>query len=290
MINVKSKQPIKKLNRALKGANQMQVFIETAKTCMTLLILTYASWSDYKTREVSNNLWILFAPPAFALTFAELYLFDFSALPFFGLCFGLTAAFAIILFYAGGFGGADAKALMCLALAIPFYPREVFEPISGEVSPFMRLFFPLTVFSNSVMLAALTAAYLLTYNFLWRQKTGKALFEGEQRNASLGKKILVLITGYKVSVEKLKEKWHIYPLEDVEKTEKGIRRKLVVLPKDEGRDAMVERLENAAKNGEIQDKVWATPGLPMLIFMTVGLVIALLYGDMVWSLIRFLLE
>ncbi|MBX5321461.1 MAG: A24 family peptidase C-terminal domain-containing protein [Candidatus Bathyarchaeota archaeon] len=267
----------------------MQALIEAAKTCLTLFFLFYASWSDYKTREVSNSVWILLAPPAFALTFAEFLLFDFSALPFFGLCFGLTTAFAVILFYAGGFGGADAKALMCLALALPFYPMKLLIPFSGEVSPFMQMFFPLTVFSNSVMLAALMAVYLLAHNLLWRQRTGKALFEGEQQNESLGKKILVLITGYKVSVERLKEKWHLYPLEDVEKTEDGTKRKLVLLPKDESRNAIVERLEKAVQAGEIKERVWATPGLPMLIFMTVGLVIALFYGDMVWILISFLL-
>ncbi|MEM1589370.1 MAG: A24 family peptidase C-terminal domain-containing protein [Candidatus Bathyarchaeia archaeon] len=259
------------------------------KIVLSMAVLLYASWSDYRTREVSNNVWIIFAPPAFALTFAELFLFDFSALPFFGLCFGLTAAFAIILFYAGGFGGADAKALMCLALALPFYPQELFSPFSGEISPFMRMFFPLTVFSNAIMLAALTAVYLLVHNLAWRWKTGKALFEDEQKSESIGKKILVLLTGYKVSFWKVKEKWHLYPLEDVERTQDGVKRRLVVFPKDEGRNAVVERLEEAVKNGEIPEKVWATPGLPMLIFMTAGLVIALFYGDMVWGIVRFLL-
>jgi len=265
------------------------MLIEASKVCMSLFFLIYASWSDYKTREVSNSVWVVFAPLAFALTFAEFFLFDFSALPYFGLCFALTSAFAIILFYAGGFGGADAKALMCLALALPFYPQEIFSPFSGDFSPFMRMFFPLTVFSNAVVLAALTAVYILIYNFVWRWKTGKPFFEGEQKSESVGKKILVLLTGYKVSVWKVKAKWHLYPLEDVEKTQNGIKRKLVVFPKDEGRDAIVERLEEAVKNGEIPEKVWATPGLPMLIFITAGLVIALVYGDLVWNMIRFLL-
>ena len=267
----------------------MRMFIEALKICVVLPSLIYASWSDYKTREVSNNVWVVFAPPAFALTFAELLLFDFSALPYFGLCFALTSAFAIILFYAGGFGGADAKALMCLALALPFYPQEIFSPFSGEVSPFMRMFLPLTVFSNAVVLAALTAVFILIHNLLWRWKTGKPLFEGEQKSEFMAKKVLVLLTGYKVSIEEVKAKWHLYPLEDVEKTDNGIKRKLVVFPKDEGRNAMVERLEEAVKSGAIQEKVWATPGLPMLIFMTAGLIIALFYGDMVWNLIRFLL-
>jgi len=263
------------------------MLIEATKTCITLLSLFYASWSDYKTREVSNSVWILLAPPAFALTFAELFLFDSSALPFFGLCFGLTSAFAIILFYAGGFGGADAKALMCLALALPFYPSELLKPFMGEVSPIMNLFFPITVFSNSVILAALTAIYLLFHNILWRLKTGNQLFEGEQRKASIGKRLLVMATGYKVHIKKLKEKWHIYPLEDVENTEEGgIRRKLLVFPKDEGREAIVKRLEKAVETGEITEKVWATPGLPMLIFITAGLFLALVYGDVVWALVK----
>ncbi|MEM2385697.1 MAG: A24 family peptidase C-terminal domain-containing protein [Candidatus Bathyarchaeia archaeon] len=268
----------------------MQVLIEAVRFCLTLSVFLYASHCDYKTREVDNNVWILFAPLAFALTFTELFLFeDFSAMLFFSLSFGLTAIFAIILFYAGGFGGADAKALMCLALALPFYPRELFSPFSGEVSPFMDKFFPLTVFSNAVVLAALAAFYLLIRNLAWRWKTGVPLFEGEQRSASVGKKILVLLTGYKVSVWKVKEKWHLYPLEDVEKTQNGIKRKLVVFPRDEGRDAAVERLEEAVKNGDIPEKVWATPGLPMLVFITAGLVIALFYGDMVWNMVRFFL-
>jgi preflagellin peptidase FlaK len=263
--------------------------ITAAKIMLSLIFLAYASWSDYKTREVSNRVWLFYAPPAFALTFTELFLSDLSTLPFYGLCFGLTAAFAIILFYAGGFGGADAKALMCLALALPFYPQELLKPLSIQVSPTMQLLFPLAVFSNSILLAALTAIYMLIHNVLWHRKTGKPLFEGEQKNASIGRKILVLITSYKMSVKKLKEKWHIYPMEDLEKTENKAVRKIVVLPKDKERDAIVERLADAVKAGEIQDMVWATPGLPMLIFITVGLIIALVFGDMVWMLVSFFL-
>ncbi|MEM2688736.1 MAG: A24 family peptidase C-terminal domain-containing protein [Candidatus Bathyarchaeia archaeon] len=265
----------------------MQAFIEAAKIGLTTFFLFYASWSDYKTREVSNNVWILFAPPAFALTFSELFLFDFEMLPFYGLCFALTSAFAIILFYAGGFGGADAKALMCLALALPFYPSELLTPLLGETSPIMEMFFPAAVFSNSVILAALTAIYLLFHNILWRLKTGELLFEGEQRKASIGKRLLIMATGYKVHIRQLKEKWHVYPLEDVENTEEDeVRRKLLVLPKDEEREAIVKRLEKAVEAGKIREKVWATPGLPMLIFMTAGLVLALVCGDVVWALVR----
>ena len=270
----------------------MQIIFDTLRTATALLFLFYASWSDYKTREVSNTVWIFFAPLAFVLTFLEIYVYEFSELSLqlslYGMCFGLTAGFAIILFYSGGFGGADAKALMCLALALPFHPENLIKPFFVEPSPISQTFFPMTIFSNSVLLAAATAIYMLLRNIFWRQKTGKKLFE-RGHGESFGKKLLVLVTGYKIPIDKLKEKWHLYPLEDVENVENGLKRKLVLLPKDEGRDAIVERLSKAVENGKIQNTVWATPGLPMLIFITLGLVIALFFGDIVWICISFLL-
>ena len=261
-----------------------------ARVALCLSFLIYASWSDYKTREVDNTVWILSAPLAFTLTFLEIYFYDFSQLPLYGICFGLTATFAIILFYSGGFGGADAKALMCLALALPFFPfpESLFKPLL-EISPISQTFFPITAFSNSVLLAAATAVYMFLRNMFWHRKTGRKIFEKGLDKESLGKKILTLITGYKVSLSKLKQKWHLYPLEDVEEKEGEFRRKLVVIPKDEGRNAIVERLTKAVEAGKIQDTVWATPGLPMLIFITAGLIIALFFGDIVWTCIRLLL-
>jgi len=270
----------------------MKEMLEGLRISACLILFTYAAWSDYKTREVSNNLWILFAPLAFALTFTQLFLYEeTSTMLSYGISFGLTSAFALILFYSGGFGGADAKALMCLALALPFYPQNLFTPLSREISPISQTFFPMTVFSNSVLLAAFTAVIIFLYNIFWCLKKGNRLFEGDHKNESLGKKILVLITGYKVPIDKLKEKWHVYPLEDIEENaEKGAKRKLIVVPRDEGRTATVERLDKAVQAGAIQDRIWASPGLPMLIFITAGLIIALFFGDIVWICVRFLLR
>jgi preflagellin peptidase FlaK len=271
---------------------KVQTVLVITRTLLALVFLLYASFCDYKTREVSNTIWMVFAPLAFVLTFLEIYVCEFSELSLqlslYGMCFGLTAAFAIILFYSGGFGGADAKALMCLALALPFYPHNLIKPFFGKASPISQTFFPITIFSNSVLLAAATAIYMLVRNVFWRQKTGGKLFE-RGLGESFGKKLLVLVTGYKIPIDKLKEKWHLYPLEDIENGETGPKRKLVVLPKDEGREAIVKRLEEAVENGKIQNTVWATPGLPMLIFITAGLTIALLFGDIVWICISSLL-
>jgi prepilin signal peptidase PulO-like enzyme (type II secretory pathway) len=94
-----------------------------------------------------------------------------------------------------------------------------------------------------------------------------------------------------MSISKVKEKWHIFPLEDIENDMGNLKRKLVVVPHDddEGRVKIVERLSKAAEEGQIGDYVWATPGLPMLIFVTLGLIVALVLGDFVWLLVRFIL-
>ena len=268
----------------------MQTTIIAAKITLSLAFLLYASWSDYKTREVTNRVWAIYAPTALVLSLAEILLYEqelLSKLALFGLSFGVTAIFAIILFYSGGFGGADSKALMCIALALPFSTETLFTPIfTSGVSPLSQLFFPLTIFSNSVLFAAASGIYMILRNFLQSAKTGKKFFEGTLATESIGKKILVMVTGYKVSVTKLKEKWHVYPMEDI--NDAG-ERNLVVVPKDEGRNEIVERLSNAVDTGKISDYVWATPGLPMLIFITIGLIAALLFGDLVWILVSFVL-
>jgi preflagellin peptidase FlaK len=269
----------------------MQTTLIAAKVTLSIAFLLYASWRDYKTREVSNRVWAIYAPSALFLSLAELLIYDPSKLPFFGLSFGVTAAFAIILFYSGGFGGADSKALMCIALALPFSTETLFTPIiASGVSPLSQNIFPLTIFSNSVLFAAASGLYMLLRNLIQRVAAGEKLFEGTLATESIGKKILVMITGYKVSVAKLKEKWHVYPMEDVDDNgENQLKRKLVVVPRDEGRNEIVERLSKAVDTGKISDHVWATPGLPMLIFVTIGLIVALLFGDLVWILVSFVL-
>ena len=198
----------------------------------------------------------------------------------YGLSFAITSALAIAVFYAGGFGGADAKALMCIALALPVYPNHLLPQPPGFVSPL----FPITIFTNSVLLGALSVFYALSRNLLWKIRNRRGIFEGME-NESFGRKILALISGYKVKVSKL-EKGHLFPLEDVEVNDKGDKkRKLLVFPKYEEREEIITRVTENVKEERLDGGVWATPGLPLLIFVTAGLIIALAYGDIVWFLL-----
>ena len=217
-------------------------------------------------------------------------MFEHSMLPYFGLSFGVTTGIALLLFYAGGFGGADSKALMCIALALPFAPLALFTPLlGGAISPTSQVIFPITIFGNAVLFAAASGIYMILRNIVWHKKTKTKMFQGTLASESIGRKFVVLITGYKMSVAKVKEKWHIFPMEDLDDQFINLKRKLVIVPHNEGREKIVERLSKAAQEGKIDEYIWATPGLPMLIFVTLGLVVALVLGDFVWLLVKLVL-
>lgn len=264
----------------------VQIVLISLSIMVSIAVLSYASWRDYKCREVSNKVWAIYAPVALALTLLDLLLFAQADLLLFVLSFGVTAGIALLLFYSGGFGGADSKAMMCIALALPFAPITLLPPLITPASPTSQFIFPITIFGNAVLFAAASGIYMLLRNLIWHRKTKTKMFFGSLACESWGKKLVVLITGYKMDVNKLKEKWHIFPMEDVDDPYTDLNRKLVIVPKDEGRDKIVERLSNAVENGKIDHYVWATPGLPMLIFVTLGLVVALVCGDIVWLVVR----
>jgi preflagellin peptidase FlaK len=261
----------------------LNAILDAARIILSLSFLLYASWSDWKKREVSNRVWIVFAPLAFSLTLAQFVLLAQEPLLNYLISFAITSVMAVALFYAGAFGGADAKALMCIALALPSPIR-----LMSSVSLFLPIF-PFTVFSNAVLLAALTVVYALFRNFVWKVRAKAGLFAGFE-NESFLRKITVLITGYKVEPASLEKSPHSYPLEDIiAKENGGTERKLLAFPKDETRETIVSRILSASREGKIQKGVWVTPGLPLLIFITAGLIIALLVGDLVWIILRFFL-
>ena len=260
----------------------MEQIFDGIRIVLCLSFFIYASWSDYKTREVSNMVWAILAPSALALTSIQFFMFTPELLDIYALSFLITSAFSLILFYTGAFGGADAKALMCLSLALPSYPTHLLQQPYGIISPL----FPVTVFTNAVLLAALSVFYALVRNLLWKSRNKRGLFEGLEKE-SVGRKLLTLLCGYKVKVSQLEKVEHLYPLEDVYVNETGeSRRNLLVFPKDEEREEIVARILETAGEEKLEKEVWATLGLPMLIFITAGLIVALAYGDIVWILLR----
>lgn len=103
---------------------------------------------DFKTRKVSDRVWILFAPTGFALLFLQFFFTkEGSFLVISMLSVLIITGLSLVPSYRGVFDGADAKALIWLSIALPMYPSLVTSNI--KVS-FLLSIFPLAVLINAV--------------------------------------------------------------------------------------------------------------------------------------------
>jgi preflagellin peptidase FlaK len=124
--------------------------------------LFYASYLDIRDRRVPDKTWY----PMLAIGVpAALYLYLTIALTGrWGLVagyFALCAIFSLIFYLFAAknlFGGADAKALICIAACVPFFP---FAPLSGY--PPLG-FLPLSVLTNAVILNLAAPAGIFAMN------------------------------------------------------------------------------------------------------------------------------
>lgn len=49
---------------------------DAARTGLVVLFFLYSSWSDYKSREVSDKVWIILGPLSLALMLADILLYE----------------------------------------------------------------------------------------------------------------------------------------------------------------------------------------------------------------------
>lgn len=110
------------------------LILEVARFAPLLILLAVAAYQDltktvtvedgkggvFKCGEVSNKLW-LYTPIGLALTVLQLYFFaPLTVLSV--LSVGMSCLAAIVLFVFRGWGGADAKAFMMIAVSMPLMP------------------------------------------------------------------------------------------------------------------------------------------------------------------------
>lgn len=261
----------------------MYDWLDPIRIVLNLTFLSYASWHDYRSREVSNKVWLFYAPLGLILTLLHVFLTtNLSLLLVLGISFAVFAGITIPLFYLGFFGGADVKAFLSLSLAMPFAPVSSF-PFLGVVSPL----YGMSIFGNAVIVSALTAVAMVLYNLIWYAKTGKKLFEGLPHEPTI-KKLLAMFTGYKVTVSEFKTKLHLAPMEEPSKGEDGkiIRTLRLFIRTDVDREAIIAQIE--ALVGD-QQMIWVTPYLPFIVFITIGFVLTLLIGDIIFGVLMVLL-
>jgi len=240
---------------------------------VTLVFFSIGSYYDLKVREVSDKLWLAYAPIGLGLTSGRLIL-EPSTLPVIAMSGAITALIAFGLFYLGLFGGADAKAILCLGATIPITP-SVYQPALGYVHPF----FPLMVTIMSYLCSVAVILWLGCSNLCRYIGSGGKLFRGLEKE-SWWRKILACITGYPVNFAKLQSTFYLYPMEEIVETKTGLRRTFkLFVSAEEDRSEEVAKLASQLNRMKYLGEVWVTPGLPHLVFLVIAIIITLVVGD-----------
>ena len=123
-------------------------------------VLGWAALSDVRTRRVPNRLW----PPLAGLGVVLLLWDLLGHVPPVGVAdwrfllqAGISLVFVVPLSYLfwrmGGFGGADAKALITLAVLLPTYPRYLLPTVALPLVETPIGVFSFTVLTNTVVVA-----------------------------------------------------------------------------------------------------------------------------------------
>ena len=238
--------------------------LDLVKFLVVLGFLIYACKLDLESRIVPNRVWkymLLASLPitAYQLATSNYLMIQYTVAGFFVL---MVITLSYVLYLIGAYGGADAKAIMCLAAIFPFYPTFNGFPLLNQ-----GFSFAFSTLANSVI----AAPFLLIFMFLrnltregWRELKGNVLY---------------YFTGYRAEVKNL-PKFHNL-LEFVDENGEFRRVRRAVEPDEE----VIERLRNSGV-----EKVWVTPALPFLMFITAGYVVAFIFGDLLYLLISTILS
>ena len=208
-----------------------------------LIMLILGSIIDVWKREIHDYYWIGFGIVGFLLVFLSSEIISNLLMMGFAL---IIAPFVILIWRIGLFGGADAFALIALAVIAPMATFT-----ENPVTPF-------TTLSNAAILFVIPFLINITRNVISQSK-GENIFEGFDE--STVKKIVAAFMGYRSKNPKFGFA--------IEKTENGKKK--------------IDLTIHHAENQEFctTPNTWITPGIPYLILITGGFVILLFFGDII---------
>jgi len=225
-------------------------------TCFTML--AYASYSDLKTREVSDKLWVIFSLIGIAFnSIALIFDFTFQLLTLIIASIVITFLISFTLYYLGFFGGADMKALIVIALLLPTYDSLNYLLLH----PFISI---TSLTNGSFLVLSLPIIFFIKNTIRYFQ--GKDIFAGFE-GERLWKKVLVCFLGYRV--KKADEGNFLMSLERIVDDKKRFHISLLT--------------DEDYVSGE---DVWVTPGVPLLIFISLGFISTVLFGDFLTLIFR----
>lgn len=237
------------------------LWLEYCRSIFSLVLLSVAAVQDVRSREIADRVWLIFLVAALALNI--LGVFAGGVEPVGWLVFaGLQSLMFLLLYYAGAYGGADAKSLICLSLMYPSSMMGLLTDLSTG-----RLPVPLSTFDNAVTLTILYLPLNLFWNLSVKVK-GVKLFQGLEKENSL-RRFAALMLLRKVRFSSYRSNSVKFLL--AEKRSRSGMRRIVFSRKIDG--------EEGEQSFEEDDYVFTSFLMPFQVFLLIGLLIRLLYSD-----------
>jgi preflagellin peptidase FlaK len=255
----------------------------TISATAVLITLVYASARDIRERRVPFRTWypmLAIGIPLIGWFYGTLLLAGLWNL--FLVYLVLVALFSVLFYsfaYLHLFGGADAYALIFLSVLVPAFP---FDPVFG-IPPLG--FFPFSVLVNALILNLVTPLGIFVYNVVKGN-------HGPLTNMFLG---------FPVEGKNIANSFG-YVMEDIREEDGMITRRFLSfsealkgMMKGSGR---VYTLDLRRKPEEYQEelslysragRVWISYGVPFIVPLTAGMVVALLLGDILVILLQLLM-
>jgi len=236
---------------------EIGTYLDITRFIAGVAILGYASFTDIKTRRASNLNWLIMGAIGGILLAIQYFTVGFDGQENYLIFIPIMIGLVYVLFQLRLiFGGADAKALMALAILVPVMPSIAQFPLfSNSIMPFSW-----SIFSNSIILFLFIPLSLLLYNVA-------------KRNV----KFPFCVLGYKMSIKKAKEKF-VWPLEKI----KDGKRKFAYMPKNFDIDNELKEFEKLGIR-----EIWVTPKIPFMIPLLAGFICAFIIGDILFYLMSF---
>ena len=159
-------------------------------------------------------------------------------------------------------GGADAKALMAIALLIPRYPMIGPFPlvnVTVDATQYIMPFAILVLF-NAALLTLVVPLVMLVYN-LYKHDV----------------KFPAMLFGYTMDLPDARNKF-VWPMEYVKD---GAVKISAFVKSDDSTEEQINQLEASGKT-----RIWVTPKIPFLIPITVSLLFSTIVGNIIFFLVR----
>ncbi|WP_277542589.1 A24 family peptidase [Haloarcula laminariae] len=305
-------------------------------------VFGWAAYRDIETRRVPNRTWAPLAVLGVVLLLWDTYAVvtgPTSGRLFFvqvAISLGFVAPLAYGFWLIGGFGGADAKAFMLVAVLFPAYPTYYLQTTALPLEPSLVGVFSLTILSNTVLAGVVyplgvAAGNLVRGRFSWAMFLGKPVAVErlpEEYGRLLEDADGFTRSGLDLDALRMYLQWRGASLSEL-RAAPDAHRNPDSLPADPnppgdgsvvtdggvpasgspdqfgtagtadpwGAERFLDDVEGSAYGTDPEtlraglelladaDEVWVSPGIPFLVPMFVGLVAALVYGDVLYALL-----